>query len=386
MAKYKDIESYKRVSRLKKFFKRLIWLAVIAAGLFIVINLLSIYNVIDLDKIINSREDEETVVERFPLVIKNEPLLNCVGTDTGIAVLSKSNLFFYTQSGKREETYRHGYTNPVIKKSGKYILTYDCGGTKFRVDTVNKSIGEIKLTEKIITAELAPNGNIGVVTNGDRYASVFTVFNQNMSGDYSYKYSATEQITSVSFSDDSHFATASAIVQNGGMLSSNVYMLDLNKETNNPPTLISRVVPLATEYQNSDYVTVVGKNEVASLESKTGKLNKYSYNGSLLCFDNIRGFGTVIVSKSPYNKYCAVILVDVAGNFVKQYNLTDEIIDVESDGARISVLGKNSYYNFDMELNLLDTVKLEKSFGRVALSPNKAYLMNSDRIEKQQIK
>lgn len=386
MAKYKDIESYRRVSRIKKFAKRLMWLAIIAAGLFIVINILSIYNVIDLDKIINSREDEEAVVERFPLVIKNDPLLNCIGTDTGLAVLSKSNLYFYTSSGKREETYRHGYTNPVMKKNGKYILTYDCGGTKLRVDTVNKTVGEIKLSEKIITAELAPNGCVGVVTNGDRYASVVTVYEQNMLGDYSYRYSATEQITSISFSDDSHFLTATALIQDGGMLSSNVYHLNLNKETNDIPTFISRVIPLSIEHHGDGYVTVVGKNEVSSVETKTGKVNTYTYNGNLLCFDTIRNFGTVVVSKSPYNKYCAIILIDTAGNFVKQYNLTDEIIDIESNGTRVNALGKNSYYNFDMELSLLDTIRLEKSFERVTLSGTKGYLLNSDRIEKYQIK
>lgn len=379
MAKYKNLADYRRQKFIKKAVRNGIFIVMLAVVLSIIIDAYEIFKTTNIDTVIGVNLNE-TALKEFPVIIKNEQILDFASFSNNVAVVTKSNIIMYNLNGKRVNTISHGYINPVVKESTQRILTYDRNGTKLRVDNENSKIGDLELQNTIITAEIAPTGEVVVVTTNDRYASEIQVYDSNLRN-MLYRYYSTEHITSVDFSSDKKYIIANAITSANGILSCNLYRLDITTGEDAEIIFIDDILPLNISYGEKNYVKILGSDCIVTVDFDSGKQTRYSYKGNLQHFVNSPKGETILVNKSMYSNYSSVTVISGTGEIKSIKDVNDEIVDIYCNGSKIAILSRSEVFNFNMDLNLLHQFTLKKTMNSIVYGNSNIYVLGVDTME-----
>ena len=382
LANYKSIEEYRRKKRLKGFVKKSLILVTILGILLILLTVLDFFKGTQIEELINHENSEQE--NQFPLAIKNEQMVDIVCFNNNIGVLTKADVLVYNSGGKKINSFIHGYTNPVIQDSHKRALTYDRGGKKFRVDTSTTNVGEVELEYDILTAKISTSGSVAVITDHDRYACEILIYDSNLT-DILYRYYATEEMSTVMFSENEESLICGSITSFEGIISTNIYELDTTKAIDAEITLINDVLPLSIFYNDNHNIVIVGKDEVVTYNTQSNTEKRTPYKGSIQYFINSSTRETVLVNKNPFNKYSTVTVLSNKGEITQSTNINDDVLDIYSDGSRIIVLCKTLVYNFDMTLKELNQIELTKSMNKVVYSGENLYILGVDSVEQYTI-
>lgn len=380
MAKYKNLADYRKQKLIRKIIRNTILISIVLSVLITVLNAYEIFSSPNADGVIGVNLNE-TALKEFPVIIKSEQVSDFASFSNNIAVLTKSNILIYNLNGKRINTIVHGYTNPVIKESPQRILTYDRGGTKLRVDTENSKVGDLTLQNSIITAEISNTGEIVIVTTNDRYPCEIQVYDNNLRN-MTYRYYATDDITSVDFSSDKKHILGNSITSLNGILSCNLYILDITTGDDAEIIFINDILPLNVAYGDKNNVKILGSDCIVTVNLDTLEQSRYNYKGNLQHFINSPNGETVLVNKSYYSNYSTVTLVSKTGEISAVRDVKNDIVDVYCDGSKIAVLCRGEIYDFNMNLNLLNEFSLKKTMKNIVYgSNNNLYALGVDTIE-----
>lgn len=379
LGNYKDINQYRRRKKIKQISLKLGMAAVVLALLFVLLNVLNVFQGNELEKVI-ARKDG-TAKDQFPLTIKNEQLTDIQPVGNSIAILTKSSLLTYSTEGDKVQSAIHGYTNPVTKEGIRRLLTYDRGGYKFRVDSSAGTVGEVTVDNTIICADISSTGNVAVVMSYKNFSPVVAVYDTNLK--VIYTYSATKDFTSVSFSPDGEKLALCSIEIFDGILGASVYELDIGKKTDARITNVQDILPLGIRYQDGGHIAVIGKNSLVSV--KNSKQTRLDYKGDLLRFAAV-GSGTVLVNQNLEDSSCVLSVVSPEGKSTAAASVDDEVLDLYTAGGNILFLGKKALCHYDMNLNpKSSSAAMDKSCSKVIYTGSAAFLLCGDQIEKKEL-
>ncbi|MCL1792379.1 MAG: DUF5711 family protein [Oscillospiraceae bacterium] len=96
-----------------------------------------------------------------------------------IAVLRKNRLDIYDTNGKKNFTSKLVYSNPTLKASDRYIISYDLGSEKLEIYNAFSKVYEYKGDRPIYGATVTDKGNVAYVTSEKGYASAVYVLNSS---------------------------------------------------------------------------------------------------------------------------------------------------------------------------------------------------------------
>lgn len=96
-----------------------------------------------------------------------------------IAVLRKNRLDIYDTNGKKNFTSKLIYSNPVLKASDRYILSYDLGSEKMEIFNAFSRVYEYKGERPVYGAMITDKGNLAYITSEKGYASAVYVLNSS---------------------------------------------------------------------------------------------------------------------------------------------------------------------------------------------------------------
>lgn len=388
MAEQEDLDKTlstdnKKEKLLKLLFSKAIVNAVlillVISMLITVLNAYEVFYTSNIDNVIGVNLNE-TALKEFPVIIKNEQVSDFASFSNNLAVLTKSNIIIYNNNGKKINTILHGYTNPVIKESPQRILTYDRGGGKLRVDTENTKIGDLTFSNSIITAELSQTGELVVITSSDRYACEIQVYDNTLRN-ITYRYLSTEVITSVSFSSDKKFLIGNSITSHNGILSCNLYQLDITTGDDAEIIFINDILPLNVAYGEKNTVKILGSDCIVTVDLDTGKQSSYVYKGNLQHYFNSPTGETILINKSMYSNYSTITIISPTGEIAATRDITNEILDVYCNGSRIAILCKGEIYDLSMSLTLLNEFALKKTMKNIVYGNSNLYALGVSTIE-----
>lgn len=379
MAKYKNLADFRRQRFIKKLVKNTILISIVLSLLVTILNAFEVFNTSNIDGVIGVNLNEAALKE-FPVIIKSEQVSDFASFSNNIAVLTKSSIIIYNLNGKKMNTILHGYINPVIKESSQRILTYDRGGNKLRVDTENIKVGDLNFPNSIITAEIAPTGEVVVVTTSDRYACELQVYDSTLRN-ITYRYLSTEVITSVDFSSDKKHIIGNSITSSNGILSCNLYQLDITTGEDAQIIFVDDILPLNIAYGERNTVKILGSDCIITVNLDTEEQIRYNYKGNLQHYFNSPNGETILINKSMYSNYSTVTVVSTSGEISAMKDVTNEIMDVYCNGSKIAILCKGEIFDFNMNLNLLNEFSLKKTMKNIVYGNSNIYVLGVDTIE-----
>ena len=156
----------------------------------------------------------------YPVTLSGSTVLQIEQVDGRLAVLTDTALLLYNDNGGELVRRSHGYSDPLLKADGNYMLVVEQGGTRLRLETRRSTVLEMTAENKILTAAVGANGNFALVTKSTQgYLSEICVYNKK--GDKLYRRRFADQMAvAAAFSPDGkHIAAAGLTAQEGAVKS-----------------------------------------------------------------------------------------------------------------------------------------------------------------------
>lgn len=95
----------------------------------------------------------------------------CLLTDSTFTILNVAN-------GKADYSFSHGFANPIMSKSGRYVCLVDQGSNRFRLDNEKENIYEMKTKASVLCANVSKSGRVAYATKGENSKSTVFVLNK----------------------------------------------------------------------------------------------------------------------------------------------------------------------------------------------------------------
>lgn len=160
--------------------KTVIWivLIIILAGLIIMkvceINFSTLKDTLYSNTSISKVQDEI-----YPYSLDGFDTANLSVVNDKLNILTNSSLIVLNPTDAKElNNIQHNYSNPIMSKAGNYICIIDQGATRLRLDTTSDNKFEKNLKKRIITADVAANGNVAYATLADESKSTIEVISK----------------------------------------------------------------------------------------------------------------------------------------------------------------------------------------------------------------
>lgn len=156
----------------------------------------------------------------YPVAITGSGVLQMEQVDGRLAVLTDTALLLYNDNGGELVRRSHGYTDPLLKTSGAYLLVMEQEGTRLRLETRRSTVLEMEAENKIITGAVGSDGSFALVTKSTQgYLSEVCVYNKKGEKLYRRRF-ADQMVVAAAFSPDGkHLAVAGLTAQDGAIKS-----------------------------------------------------------------------------------------------------------------------------------------------------------------------
>lgn len=282
-----DIRAARQKEKNKKRIKNIIILVIIAAfaaGVYLLRDIWvpKLEGILDYphDTIVNDGKKKKG---NFPISFEESSVSGITHLDNYLVSLDKNHLVIYNENGEETNSYNHNYADPELKTAVKRMLLFDNGGSSFKVVNRKNELYEKSIDGRIVLADIADNSNVAIVTEGDKYASVLTVYDSN--GSEIYTWSSTTRILSVSFAKGGDGCYVTSFSSKGGSIRSVVRYFKFNSTEEVMKSEPLDILALEVmENDNGDF-WVVGDTAFCKLDGSGNLILSYEYSSSLVDYD-----------------------------------------------------------------------------------------------------
>ena len=294
-------------------------------------------------------------------------------------ILSESDIRCYDASGGTLFSRVLGFSNAAMRTSAMRTLTFDRGGTQYRIDSVADEIVSKSSDNKLIDCDIADNGNYALGTLSENEAGTVTVYNNRNEEIYKF-HSADSQILHVVISrDGKNIGVCSVSIENSQAVST-VSMYSVNSEKAVRVEKLAGQTVYAMRFANNGKICVItDKNWIAiskddvkkiGFESKSPMKYQFTDNGNTLI--SLAG-----ASNSAENN---IIVLKPNGERAAEFKVNSTVDSVCADSNKIYVLSSTlDVYSYEGEK--LGSNEIEPGAKCVRAAFGKAAVLYSAGVE-----
>lgn len=382
MAEVKDIKSARRKRNSKKAIKKLI---VISIAVFIVIAAVVLRESVSKENITASVSDFFSSFSRgdgYPLTVPGSKTVQAESLNSGAAVLTQTQFFVYSKTGKELQSSVHGFSNPLMTKHNNRTVVYDRGGNGIKVYSKTKQIFSRTFENTIYGVEMSGK-YIAVITASQTHSTEVTIFSS------SYKelmkwYCAEGRVTGIEFNDFSSEFYAAVVDAKDGDFVSNIYKIDISGKEEKGVVSLGGMLTLSLKKVGSS-IAVIGDEKVEFVNSNLSQVSSFSYDGKALISlsDKMSDDITLALSDSENDRGGVIIALNSKGEKTAELPVSEDIISLDGYKKYIAYLsdGKLNIYNTRSgELNSYET---DLDAFSVSSGKDGVYTLGVTKIEKQ---
>lgn len=285
----------------------------------------------------------------FSRTVQAEPM------GTGLCVLDRDKFSVYSPTGKEVFSYSHSMQDPVITTSGNRALIYDLNETSLKVVNGHSVLFQQDMPGNIIHASISSSNRVAVTTRSAGYNGEVTVYNYNMNQRFVW-YCATAFPVYSSFSPGGRSLAVTCVKTDGGLLKSEVYVLDASKGEEKF-CIEDSDYPLTTSFLDNDRLLIAYTGKLVLWDvKKNEKKAEYDFEGdSLWCIDIKSPY--VAVASGGYDVSGAGELAFLSDELVEKFriDIEDGIKDISISQSRIFALGTENLYEYTYSSELVST-------------------------------
>ncbi len=208
----------------------------------------------------------------------------------GFLVLGDTDLAIYSNQGNQLRRIQHGYARPAVSVSGTRFCLYARTGTELRVESRTRTLYTQTFEQPILTACMAQDHAVGVITRSARYTGEMIVYNDQFSEIFHWY--ATESDGTpylLDFSSKSSLAAVGCLAPTGGVMGMNVVVLDTGRNTPVATDSLTDCRGYQQRWLTKDTYVVITDSFCAVFNDKGEEQARYSYAGRTLVSADVEG-------------------------------------------------------------------------------------------------
>ena len=278
---------------------------------------------------------------------------------TGLAVLTNDQMLVYSPTGKQIMAYSHSMSNPAIAVSSTRAVLYDLDETTFKVMNGHNMLFQQEMENSIVHIAISNSNRIAVTTHSSTHNGEVTVFNYNMNKRFTW-YCATGYPIYSRISSNGKKLAVATVNTRGGLLESSIYVIDA-ADSQELYSIDSGNFPMYMTFIKDRTLLIgySGKIVLWDVDNNTQKA-EYTLSGYLQAMDHHNQSVALVVGSMDDNRPSTLILLDNRLNQKGTARLSEGAKGVLINKSRTYVLGMNTLYEFDKDLNLVNTAPTGK--------------------------
>lgn len=284
----------------------------------------------------------------FPYTLDSSDKVSVQKQGSRLAVLTSSSVSVLDPGDANVEfTAVHGYANPIMKVSDSYLVTFDQGGKKLRLDYSGENLYEINSKTSVLCADVADNGNVAYATTSEEKRSDVYILSKTQ--DEKLKYSVSYGfVTNIAVSDNGKKVAFLAMNSQDAKLMSKLYLMNAGDSEPYAEFDISGSTILDIEFDSNklfvignDFLSVVSGDDMKSV-IKQGSMNT-------VCFDYMSG-GELVLAYNTYNNSTSnsIVRVSSSGSVKSTISVDGTIKDISCSSSEVSVLFSDSIVTYKL--------------------------------------
>lgn len=308
----------------------------------------------------------------FPYTLDSSDKVSVQKQGSRLAVLTSSSVSVLDPGDANVEfTSVHGYANPIMKVSASYLVTFDQGGKKLRLDYSGENLYEINSKTSVLCADVADNGNVAYATTSEEKRSDVYILSKTQ--DEKLKYSVSYGfVTNIAVSDNGKKVAFLAMNSQDAKLMSKLYLMNAGDSEPYAEFDISGSTILDIEFDSNklfvignDFLSVVSGDDMKSV-IKQGSMNT-------VCFDYMPG-GELVLAYNTYNNSTSnsIVRVGSSGSVKSTISVDGTIKDISCSSSEVSVLFSDSVVTYKLssaeQVSKIECTDLVRSITRMSSS------------------
>lgn len=308
----------------------------------------------------------------FPYTLDSSDKVSVQKQGSRLAVLTSSSVSVLDPGDANVEfTAVHGYANPIMKVSDSYLVTFDQGGKKLRLDYSGENLYEINSKTSVLCADVADNGNVAYATTSEEKRSDVYILSKTQ--DEKLKYSVSYGfVTNIAVSDNGKKVAFLAMNSQDAKLMSKLYLMNAGDSEPYAEFDISGSTILDIEFDSNklfvignDFLSVVSGDDMKSV-IKQGSMNT-------VCFDYMSG-GELVLAYNTYNNSTSnsIVRVGSSGSVKSTISVDGTIKDISCSSSEVSVLFSDSIVTYKLssaeQVSKIECTDLVRSITRMSSS------------------
>lgn len=255
----------------------------------------------------------------------------------GPAVLGSNKLTVFTATGREAYSDYFSYATPRLLSSGRYLVAYDLGGTSYRLYNSFSCVKRGTTDSPIRAVAAANNGYYAVVTDGENYASLVTLYNERFR--VVNRYYMKEYTACADLSENGERLLLASVSSQGGRMTTHILLAEPGKGEALSEWTVEDAYPVAAQLTESGNVLLLSTDFVAWFDENGQELSRYTFISDQVRSYQTGAFGCVLVCRAnAYDASVCVLAFDKNGREV--YNITTDVRvkDVSYYGGVLGVL------------------------------------------------
>lgn len=211
----------------------------------------------------------------------------------GLSVVSDTSVTIFTASGRQTVSRNVSFSNAVTVGSGKYLLVYELGGTKYALFNSYTQIFEGNTEYPISNAKVSDSGNYVLVTSSKTYTSVVSLYNDRFS--LINRYNKNGYVTDVAIDREGERLAVVSVHSRDGLFLSELMICDVGASTARHTVEIEDIAVFSCTFAADDRISLL----------HSGGLLFYGVNGKVIRQHVFDGYTVTHATLTPYgNAVC----------------------------------------------------------------------------------
>jgi hypothetical protein len=339
----------RRYTALRVFLRLILAAAVVCAGMYLFSN----WDNIEPENFLfwlNDKLAGGVSGDGFPVEITGSSVVNMNNTKDGLALLTDNSLVVL--NGKGGELFRrpHGFSKPIMRSNGKWILVADSSSNRLRLETRASTAVEMTVENKISSIDVGNSGCFAVATDSSKgYISEVAVYKQNKEEPVFRWYDSSMIVLDVAISPDEKSMAIVGITAEGGAMKSYLKIFDFDKDNPVAQHEQNDLMLFAVGYFPNGTIAAVGDSAVWVFNQSGTIQQKYSYDDRQIS-GFIIGESAVSVALHGYGGAETGTLITINSSGDKAYESIYEgaFRSITSYGSDVVLLTSEGLYRTDI--------------------------------------
>ena len=301
----------------------------------------------------------------------DEDVLGIVPISGGAAVLSPSRVQYVNAAGRVEKTTDHSYVDPALLSSGQYLLAYDRGGDKLRLETKGQILFEEQTDPGISCAAINAKGCFAYVVNASKgYQSHLYVKDRRQQ--LLFEWGGSDYVLNLALSPNSKRVALCELCVSQGAKTGRVVCFDVNSTDPLFQSDFTDAVVYDIFFLNNHLLGVFTENGVFTISADGTRTEILTYSAnemnSYAHFPSGRNAVALNLYANNRNVYLAMFDYVLSASSLKEQNFDEPVQSVLAGDRFIAAVFDSRVRIFDKKNTETGSVILNDTITHAALS------------------